>query len=68
MEAVNKDLVGKRVELILITDAWTKLAPGDKGTVKSVDDIGTVHVRWDEGYNLGLIPDEDKWRVLPEDS
>ena len=34
------------------------------GTVTLVDDLGTVHVRWDDGGTLGLVPDEDEWLVL----
>ena len=29
-----------------------------------VDDNGTVHVQWDMGCRLGLIPGEDMWVVL----
>lgn len=32
------------------------------GTVKYVDDIGTIHVRWDNGSNLGIVYGEDKCR------
>jgi hypothetical protein len=27
---------------------------------------GTVHVRWDRGGDLGLIPDHDQWEIIPE--
>lgn len=36
---------GTRVELISMDDPYTKLRPGDKGFVRSVDDTGTVFVR-----------------------
>jgi len=26
--------------------------------------MGTVHVKWDDGSSLGLIPNEDMWEVL----
>jgi len=32
---------------------------GTKGTVTHVDDIGTIHMKWDNGRGLGLIPGED---------
>lgn len=38
--------------------------PGTEGTVSFVDDFGTVHVDWDNGARLGLLPDHDKWEVL----
>jgi hypothetical protein len=34
--------------------------------VISVDSAGTVHVKWDDGSTLGLIPDEDQWEVLTQ--
>jgi hypothetical protein len=37
---------------------------GSKGTVIAVDDIGTIHMRWDNGRGLGLIPGEDHFKVI----
>ena len=34
---------------------------GTKGEVIFVDDIGTIHVRWENGSGLGLIPGEDSF-------
>jgi len=48
-----------RIELVSTTDMFTQLHPGDKGTVTHVDDLGTVHINWDNGSSLGMIPDED---------
>ena len=36
-------------------DPYTRLTPGLKGTVLSVDDIGTIHVAWDNGSSLGVV-------------
>lgn len=55
---------GQRVRLIRTTDPYTRLLPGDEGTVDHVDNAGTVHVRWDNGSNLGLIPGEDMWETF----
>ena len=54
---------GTRVELIRMDDAQ---APpiGTKGTVTAVDDIGTIHVKWDNGSSLGVAYGEDHCRVL----
>lgn len=60
---MNSDLVGKRVRLVSMDDFQ---APpfGTCGTVVSVDDIGTVHVNWDNGSRLGLIKDVDIYEVI----
>ena len=56
---------GTRVELIHMDDPYnTKLIPGSKGTVRYVDDMGTIHVQWDCGSGLGLIPGEDTWKKI----
>lgn len=52
----NRYPAGTRVELISLDDPYNrKLAPGDKGTVAFVDDIGTVHINWDSGSQLGIV-------------
>jgi len=58
-------LEGKRIRLICCNDPYTKLVPGIEGTVSSVDDAGTVHVRWDNGSRLGLCEDDgDQFEVI----
>lgn len=52
-----------RVRLISCNDAWATVMPGDTGTVTLIDAIGTVHVKWDKGSSLGLIPEEDEWET-----
>ena len=55
---------GTRVELISMNDPYSKLKPGDKGTVSMVDDIGTVFVNWDSGSSLGVAYGEDHIRKI----
>lgn len=56
--------VGSRVELIQMDDPYTSLKPGDRGTVRSVDDTGTVFVNWDEGSGLGIVYGVDRVQKL----
>ena len=56
--------VGTRVELVSMDDPYSRLRPGDRGTVKSVDDTGTVFVRWDCGSGLGVVYGVDRIRIL----
>ena len=55
---------GCRVELVQMSDPYTKLRPGDKGSVIYVDDMGTVHINWDSGSTLGAVIGEDVLRKL----
>lgn len=56
---------GDRVELNYMSDPHP-VPPGTKGTVTFVDGTGTVHVRWDNGRSLGLIPSEEEWRAVTD--
>lgn len=57
--------VGDRVELVACTDEYTRLTPGEKGTVSFIDSMGTIHVDWDSGSSLGLVREAgDRWKVL----
>ena len=72
MKDVNKELLkdlrerypqGTRVELIRMDDPQAPPV-GTRGTVMAVDDIGTIHVKWDTGSSLGIAYGEDQCRVL----
>lgn len=54
---------GTRVELVRMEDPQAPPV-GTKGTVTAVDDIGTIHVKWDNGSSLGIAYGEDQCRVL----
>ena len=55
---------GTRVELVQMNDPYTKLRPGDKGTVDFVDDTGTVFCTWDCGSSLGAVYGKDRIKKL----
>ena len=58
---------GTRIELIHMAD--TQAPPsGTKGTVVCVDDMGTVHMKWDNGCGLGLIPEADEFKIIEEEN
>lgn len=54
---------GCRVELVKMDDMQAPPA-GTCGTVAYVDDIGTIHVNWDNGSSLGVVFGEDVCRKL----
>lgn len=49
---------GTRVELVRMDDAQA-LPVGTKGTVKGVDDTGSLLMRWDNGSGLNVVYGED---------
>ena len=56
---------GSRVELVHMDDPQ---APpiGTKGTVRGVDDIGSIMVDWDNGSSLSVAYGADSCRVINE--
>lgn len=56
---------GTRLELISMEDPQA-VSPGTRGTVQFVDDIGSIHMNWDNGRTLALVPKEDSFRKLTE--
>jgi hypothetical protein len=56
--------IGRRVRLLYCSDGYAANPSGLEGTVTFVDDTGTLHVQWDNGSTLGLIPGVDRWEEL----
>ena len=57
---------GTRVELLKMDDPQ---APpiGTRGTVRGVDDAGSIMVRWDTGSGLSVLYEEDACRIIEEE-
>lgn len=55
---------GTRVELVHMDDPYSRLKPGDRGTVRNVDDTGTIFCNWDCGSGLGVVYGEDVVKKL----
>ena len=58
---------GTRIVLGEMSDPYAPVPPGTRGTVKFVDDMGTIHPQWDNGRTLGLIYGEDSFRKLTQE-
>lgn len=63
IEMMRKDFVGKRIRCIEMKDDPDPIPSGSEGVVLSVDDMGTLHVKWDNGRGLGLVI-EDKFEII----
>lgn len=56
--------VGTRIELDFMGDDPHPIEPGTRGTVRVVDDLGTVHCDFDNGRRMGLLPAEDVFHIV----
>jgi len=54
---------GTKVRLLGMEDIQAPPV-GTLGTVMFVDDIGTIHVRWENGSSLGLVWGEDSFEEV----
>ena len=57
---------GTRIRLNFMADPWSPVPDGTEGTVDMVDDIGQIHMKWDNGRTLALVPGEDSFSVIPQ--
>lgn len=56
---------GTRIMLEHMEDNWA-VPRGTRGSVTQVDDAGTIHMKWDNGRSLGIVPQVDQFRKLTE--
>lgn len=55
---------GCRIRLLRDSDTEPGLREGMEGEVMMVDSLGTIHVAWDNGTSLGIIPETDRYQVI----
>ena len=55
---------GTRIQLDHMDDPFHPVESGTTGTVRFIDDAGTIHMNWDSGSSLGLCPDSDEFHVI----
>jgi hypothetical protein len=67
VESIRKQYpIGCRVELVSMDDSQAPPV-GTKGTVRGVDDIGSIMVSWDNGCGLSVAYGEDSCRRCDDD-
>lgn len=58
---------GTRIMLLGMENDPNPVESGTRGTVRVVDDIGTLHCDFDNGRSLGVVPGEDSFRKLTDE-
>ena len=59
--------VGSRIEMVHMDDPFFPVEPGQRGTVIFIDDIGQIHMHWDDGRTLAIVPEKDEFILLNEE-
>ena len=66
---INRDphaKVGMRIRMEEMSpDEKNPVDEGLEGTIDKIDGIGTLHVKWDDVRYIGVIPNVDKYTLLP---
>ena len=57
---------GTRVQLDRMGEDPRPIPTGTKGTVIAVDDMGTLHCKFDNGRSLGICPEVDSFHKIFE--
>lgn len=57
--------IGTKIQLISMRDEKYPILPGTIGEVTHIDDLGSIHMKWQNGSSLAIIPEVDSFRVAP---
>ena len=55
--------VGTKIQLISMRDEKYPILPGTIGEVTHIDGLGSIHMKWQNGSFLAIIPEVDSFRV-----
>lgn len=55
---------GTRVRLNSMDDPYAPVPSGTEGVVSMIDDAGQIHMKWNNGRSLPLIPGIDSFTVI----
>jgi hypothetical protein len=57
---------GTRLRLIEMIDPYAPVPPGTEGSIAHIDDQCQIHMKWDNGRTLALIPGVDRFSIIPQ--
>ena len=57
---------GTKLQLISMRNETYPVLPGTVGEVTHIDDAGSIHMRWENGSFLALIPEIDSFQTVSE--
>lgn len=57
---------GTRIHLNHMEDQWA-VPDGTRGEVVAIDSAGQLHMKWDNGRTLALVPQVDSFRKLTQE-
>lgn len=63
-ELRKKYPVGTKIQLISMCDEKYSVLPGMVGEVTHIDDMGSIHMKWENGSSLAIIPEVDSFKVV----
>ena len=58
--------VETKLQLISMRNETYPVLPGTVGEVTHIDDAGSIHMRWENGSSLALIPEIDSFQTVSE--
>lgn len=61
-----KEIYNQGDTVILEEMVGENLPYGLKGTIRKVDDIGQIHINWENGSSLAIEPKIDKFEIIPK--
>ena len=56
--------IGTKLQMITMRNEKYPIPPGTVGEVTHIDDLGSIHMKWQNGSSLALIPEVDSFKVL----
>ncbi len=60
---VDKTFIGRKV-IIDFMDDKNGVPEGTTGLITNVDDMGQIHVKWENGSTLAIVPETDRFRLI----